>query len=131
MSPGLRIEVTLKRTSSMKQEFFPFIWNSDVSHQLKRYQMSTSVSLNGTNIQQRVFEIHAALEPDLVDSFINVLKPICVREFSPSGLLKCFPQFWNHGIHMTSAVSFSFILIIMKYQSHDVFLRFRLEESLL
>ena len=35
----------------MKQEFFPFVWNIDVTHQLKRYQVPTSVSLNGTNVQ--------------------------------------------------------------------------------
>ena len=33
----------------MKQEFFPFVWSSDVTHQHKRYQVPTDVSLNGTN----------------------------------------------------------------------------------
>ena len=27
----------------MKQEFFPFVWNWDVTHQLRRYQIPTSV----------------------------------------------------------------------------------------
>ena len=39
-----------------------------------------------------------------------MLKPIRVREFSPSGLLKCFPQTWNHSK--------------MTYQSHDQFCDF-------
>ena len=29
----------------MKQNFFPFVWNSDVTHQLRRHQIHTSVSL--------------------------------------------------------------------------------------
>ena len=101
MSPDLRINI--KRTFSMKQEFFPFVWNSDVTHQLTRCQIPTSVSLNGTNLQQDVFGIHAVLEPHLVASFTNVLQPICVREFSPSGLLECSPQFQTHRIPMNSA----------------------------
>ena len=48
-------------------------------------------------------------------------KPIRDREFSPSGSLKCFPQFGTHRIPMNGAVSFSFILIIMTSKSHDPF----------
>ena len=54
----------------MKQEFFSFVWNSDVTHQLKLYQIPTSVSLNGTSIQQGIFGIHAVLEPNLVASLM-------------------------------------------------------------
>ena len=43
----------------MKREFFPFVWNSDVTHEFRRYQIPTSVSLNGTNIQLGFFGIHA------------------------------------------------------------------------
>ena len=46
MSPDVTIEVTLN-----EEEFFPFVWNSDVTHQLKRYQIPTSVSLKSTNVQ--------------------------------------------------------------------------------
>ena len=38
MSPDLKIA-----HPSMKQEFFPFVWKSDVTHQLRRYQVPTSV----------------------------------------------------------------------------------------
>ena len=65
--------------------------------------------------------IHAVLEPHLVASFTDVLKPICVREFTFSRLLKCFSQFWTHGIPMNSAVSSSFISVMMTYKSHDQF----------
>ena len=40
----------------MKQEFFPFVWNSDVTHQLRRYQIPINVSWNGTNFQQIFLE---------------------------------------------------------------------------
>ena len=113
---------TIERTSFMKHELFPILWNSDVTKQLRRHQIPTIVSLNGTNIQQRFFWwIYAMLETHLVASFKNVLKPLLVREFSPSGLLKCFPQFWNLRIPMNSAVTCSFILIITTYQFHDQF----------
>ena len=58
----------------MKQEFFPFVWNSDVTHQFRRYQIPTSVTLCGTNVQQRIFGIHAVLEPHVVACFTYVLK---------------------------------------------------------
>ena len=29
----------IQRTSSMKQELFPFVWSSDVTHQLRRYRI--------------------------------------------------------------------------------------------
>ena len=35
----------------MKQEFFTYMWDSEVTHQLSRYQVPTSVSLNSTNVQ--------------------------------------------------------------------------------
>ena len=35
-----------KRASSMKQAFFSFVWNSDMTHQLRRYHVPTSASLN-------------------------------------------------------------------------------------
>ena len=50
MSPDLRIEGTSKEHPSMEQEFFPFVWNSDVIHQLRHYHILTSVSLNGKNV---------------------------------------------------------------------------------
>ena len=37
--------------SSMKQKFFPIVWNGDVTHQLRRYQIPTCVRLNGADIQ--------------------------------------------------------------------------------
>ena len=40
----------------MKQEFLPLVRNSDVTHQLRRYQIPTNVSLNGTNKQEGIFE---------------------------------------------------------------------------
>ena len=96
-------------TTSMEHKLFPVVWNSDVTHQLR------------TNVQQGISEILAILEPRLVASFIDVLKPICVRELSPSRLLECTPQFGNHRIPMNSAVSFPLILVITTYQSHDQF----------
>ena len=59
----------------MKQEFFPFAWNSDVTHQHWRNEVPP-VSLNSTNVQQDISGILAILEPHLVASFVNVLKPI-------------------------------------------------------
>ena len=41
----------------MKQEFIPFVWNGDVTHQLKRYQIPTGASLNGTKIQKRFSQL--------------------------------------------------------------------------
>ena len=35
----------------MKQELFPIVWYSDVTHQLRRCQIPTSVSLDGTEVQ--------------------------------------------------------------------------------
>ena len=61
----------------MKQEFFPFVWNSDMTDQLKRYQIPTSVSMNSTNVQQNASGIRAILEPSFANSFVNILKPIC------------------------------------------------------
>ena len=90
----------------MKQELFPFAWNSNVIHQLKRYQ------------------IHTNVEPHLAPSLTNVLDPIRVREFPSSMFLERVSQFWTHRIPMTV------ILIITTYQSHDTILRFRLKESL-
>ena len=62
----------------MKQEFFPLVSNNDVTHRLKRCQIPTSVSVNGTKIQEEISGMLAILEPRLVTSFINVLKPILV-----------------------------------------------------
>ena len=86
------------------------------------------VSWNGTNVPPGILGIPATLEPRLVTSFINVLKPICVREFSSSGLLKCSSQFWARRIPMDSDVSFSFVLIKTTHTSHDQFCDFKLEE---
>ena len=68
----------------------------------------------------RIFGTFAMLEPRLVASFMNVLKPILLREFSCLlTFFKCFQQFWTHRIPMNCSVNFSFILIIMAYQSHE------------
>ena len=66
-------------------------------------------------------EILSILEPRFVASFMDVSKPIRIREFSSSWLLKCFPHFWIRRIPMNSAVRFSFILIIMPHYSHEQF----------
>ena len=50
LSPDVRIKATLN-----EQEFSPFVWNSEVTRQLKRYQVPTSVSLKSTNVQQDMF----------------------------------------------------------------------------
>ena len=78
MSPHLK---TSYRASSMKQEFFQFVWNSDVTHQLKRHQIPTSVSVKSTNVQKDISGILAILEPILVASFLYFLNAIRVREF--------------------------------------------------
>ena len=40
-----------RRTSLVKYEFLPIVWNSHVTEQFRRYQFSTCVSLNGTNVR--------------------------------------------------------------------------------
>ena len=62
----------------MKQEFFPFVWDNDVTHQLRRYQIPTSVSLNSTHVQQDVSGILAILEP----SFVALLQICCSQSES-------------------------------------------------
>ena len=52
----------------MKQAFFPFVWNDNVTHKLKRCQIPTSVSLNSTNAPQDIFGTLAILEPRFVAS---------------------------------------------------------------
>ena len=89
----------------MEQQLFPTVRNSNVTLQLKRYHIPTSVA---RMCNKDFFGTLAILEPHLVTSFIDVSKPICLHEFSPSGLLKCFPQFWTYRIPMNSAVRFSF-----------------------
>ena len=113
----------------MKQDFFPYKWNSNMAHQLRRYHVPTSGSLNSANVQQDVSGILATLELSFGAAFVNLLKPITVREFGPSSLLKCLSQFWTHQIPMNSC--FSLMLIIMTYQSHDEILRLRLQKYFL
>ena len=50
MSPDLRIEVTQLHPRWIRNSFH-HVWNSDVTHQLRRYHVPTSVSLNTTNVQ--------------------------------------------------------------------------------
>ena len=68
----------------MEYKFFPVVWNSDVTHQLRRYQIPTSMSLHRTNIQEEISGIRAILETHLVTSLKNVLKPIPIREILSS-----------------------------------------------
>ena len=82
---------------------------------------SVTESNNDCEYTVKNFWDSCILEPHLVASLIAVLKPIHVRQVSPSELLKCFPQFWTHRIPMNSALSFSFIWIVTTYQSHAQF----------
>ena len=55
----------------MKQESFLPKWKNDVTHQLRRDQIATRVSLNDTNFQQDVSGFFAILEPSFVASFCS------------------------------------------------------------
>ena len=74
----------VERSGSVEYELFPIVCNCDVTHQFRRYQQSTSVSSNRTNIHQGISGTLATLEPHLVTSFINVFKPILFGEISCS-----------------------------------------------
>ena len=83
----------ISRTDSMlKEQPFPTVWNSDVTHHFKRYHIPTSGSLDCTNFHQGIFGTLAVLEPRLVTSLINVLKPLLVRELSRSSVFKRCPN---------------------------------------
>ena len=72
----LKDGLDVKTTTSMEYKLFPITWNCDVPHQPWCNHVSTSVSLNCTDVLQGLFEILAVLEPRLVISFINMSKPI-------------------------------------------------------
>ena len=74
----------VERTGSVEYELFPIVCNSDVTHQFRRYQLSTSVSSNRTKKHQGISGTLATLEPHLVTSFINEFKPILFGEISGS-----------------------------------------------
>ena len=67
-----------------------------MTHQLRRYHVPTSVSLKGTNVQQDVSGISAILEPGLVASSVDMLKPIGIREVASASFAKRESQFWTH-----------------------------------
>ena len=63
----------------MIQELFPFEWNGDMTHQLKRNQLSSSVPLYAANVQENVVGVLAMLKSSFIASFPDKIKPIRIR----------------------------------------------------
>ena len=117
MSPVTRIDLMLKNnlygiqilSHCMELRRDPSVQALSCSHQCV---------LELHEYPSKCFGILAVLEHRLVTFFINVLKPLLVRELSRSFVFKGSQQFWIHRILTNFAVNFSHILIIMTHQSH-------------
>ena len=92
--------------------FFPSGWNSDMTHQSRRDHSHQNVQLNDLRIL-------AIMEPGLVAPFVEILKPIRIKELLPSSLLKCLLQLWTDRFPMNSAISFSFFWVKVAHQLHN------------
>ena len=79
------------------------------------------MSLNSANFQQDTLGVFAILEPGLVASLVDVLKPIGIGEVAAASLLKRVSQLRTHRFPMNSTVTFSFVLIIVAHKLHDQF----------
>ena len=101
----------VNRTASVEYKLFPIAWNSDVTQQFRRYQLSTRVPLNCSQYTPKNSGT-LTLEPHLVTSCMKVFQPVFFGE--------------------VSCVDFSLILVIMTQHDHfryrgrkrSVFVRF-------
>ena len=64
----------------MIQEFLPFEWNSDMTHQLRRNHFSSSVPLNGANLKESVIGVLATLKTTFIASLPFQLKLLGFRK---------------------------------------------------
>ena len=92
-------------------------WNSDMTHQVTRDHVPSSVSWNSANVQQNVVGNLSMLEP----VFCSLLNYARAKLNQRRCSLKCVPQFWTDRFAMNNTISFSFFLVMVAHQLHTMF----------
>ena len=88
----------------MIQEFLPSEWNSDMTHQLRRNHFTSSVPLNGANVQENVIGVLANTENEFY-CFLSICnqdtenQKKCIRLVPETPVVALDPSMSNEPHH--------------------------------